>query len=158
MPQDKFPADEYGYKGNASMVMKLQDFREPVHCGILCDAVLRFGIEATLDDVADMYRLTVGWEDIDAKELLEAASRIYTLSRCYNIREGFSRADDNLPHRTLHEPLPDGPGKGRSIGDENFKRMLEEYYVARGWGKETGVPTKETLDRLGLSEIVGLDI
>jgi aldehyde:ferredoxin oxidoreductase len=157
MPQSKFPHDEYGYKGNSDMVVRLQNFREPVHCGILCDALLRFGIEADLGDIAKLYQFTVGWKNVDAEELSELGHRIYTLSRCYNIREGFSRRDDALPYRTMYEPLPDGPGKGKSIGDENFKIMLEEYYEARGWDKETGVPTKETLDRLGLSDIVGSD-
>jgi aldehyde:ferredoxin oxidoreductase len=28
--------------------------------------------------------------------------------------------------------------------------MLDEYYEARGWDKETGLPTRETLERLGI--------
>jgi len=28
---------------------------------------------------------------------------------------------------------------------------LDEYYEARGWSQETGLPTDETLERLGLA-------
>jgi aldehyde:ferredoxin oxidoreductase len=31
--------------------------------------------------------------------------------------------------------------------------MLDEYYEALGWDKETGVPRRETLKRLDLDEI-----
>jgi aldehyde:ferredoxin oxidoreductase len=32
--------------------------------------------------------------------------------------------------------------------------MLDEYYTERGWDLKTGLPTKETLERLGLAEDV----
>jgi aldehyde:ferredoxin oxidoreductase len=155
IPQDRFKYDNFGFEGNAQMVKKLQDFREPVHCGILCDALLRFCFELEMKDIAEMYRLVVGWEDISAPELTQLAERIYTLTRCYNVREGVDRKDDTLPPRILHDPLPDGPGQGKVIGDETFNRMLDEYYVLRGWDSN-GIPTPETLDRLGLTGIVGV--
>ena len=155
IPKDRFQYDNFGYAGNAEMVKKLQDFREPVHCGILCDALLRFCFEADMKDVAEMYRLVVGWEDITPQELSLIADRIYTLTRCYNVREGIRRQDDTLPPRILYDPLPDGPGKGKVIGDANLNRMLDEYYELRGWDKETGIPKPETIQRLDLADIVG---
>jgi aldehyde:ferredoxin oxidoreductase len=107
-----------------------------------------------MKDIAEMYRLVVGWEDVSVPELNQLAERIYTLTRCYNVREGMDRKDDTLPPRILHDPLPDGPGQGKIIGDETFNKMLDEYYVLRGWDSN-GIPTPETLDRLGLKDIVG---
>lgn len=69
IPQDRFKYDNFGFEGNAAMVKKLQDAREPIHCGILCDALLRFCFEVEMKDVAQMYRLIVGWEDISVQEL-----------------------------------------------------------------------------------------
>ena len=154
IPQNRFRYDNFGYQGNAEMVKKLQDFREPVHCGILCDALLRFCFEADLKDVAEMYRLVVGWQDISVQELTLLAERIYTLTRCYNVREGVSRSDDTLPPRILYDALPDGPGQGKIIGDSTFNRMLDEYYQLRGWDPKTGIPTVATLQRLELADIV----
>jgi aldehyde:ferredoxin oxidoreductase len=31
--------------------------------------------------------------------------------------------------------------------------MLDDYYEARGWDKETGLPTRAKLESLGLKEI-----
>ncbi|WP_310452545.1 aldehyde ferredoxin oxidoreductase C-terminal domain-containing protein [Sulfuritalea sp.] len=44
------------------------------------------------------------------------------------------------------EPAKTGPAKGLVNG---IDKMRPEYYKVRGWTPE-GVPTKETLDRLGL--------
>ncbi|MCJ7649697.1 MAG: aldehyde ferredoxin oxidoreductase C-terminal domain-containing protein, partial [Candidatus Lokiarchaeota archaeon] len=33
--------------------------------------------------------------------------------------------------------------------------LLSGYYEARGWDKETGIPTDETLKRLGLDFVIG---
>ncbi len=108
-----------------------------------------------MKDVAEMYRLVVGWADISAQELNGLAERIYTLTRCFNVREGIRKKDDTLPPRFLYDPLPDGPGKGKVMGEKTFQRMLTEYYRLRGWDEETGIPTQETLERLELTDLIG---
>ncbi|MBO9371059.1 MAG: aldehyde ferredoxin oxidoreductase family protein, partial [Chloroflexi bacterium] len=82
----------------------------------------------------------------DEETLLEAGERVYNLERMFLVRAGFSRADDTLPPRMLHEPMPEGPAKGHVV---ELDRMLPEYYRLRGWD-ENGVPTKEKLAELGL--------
>jgi len=69
--------------------------------------------------------------------LRTAARRIITLERMFNIREGFSRKDDTLPARILHEPLPDGMAQGKMI--HCLDQMLDDYYRLRGWD-HNGVP------------------
>jgi len=108
-----------------------------------------------MNDVVNMYRLVVGWEDITPEELTQLAGRIYTLTRCYNVREGIRRKDDTLPKRIIYEPLPDGPGRDKIMGNETFNRMLDEYYEIRGWDKQIGVPTEATIKSLELMDIVG---
>jgi aldehyde:ferredoxin oxidoreductase len=46
----------------------------------------------------------------------------------------------------LHEPLPEGPAKGKVC---ELDDMLPEYYSLRGWDKD-GVPEKAKLTELGL--------
>jgi aldehyde:ferredoxin oxidoreductase len=36
------------------------------------------------------------------------------------------------------------------ISREELNKMLDEYYEARGWDKEKGMPTKEKLSELAL--------
>jgi len=70
------------------------------------------------------------------------------------VREGFTRADDTLPERLLTEPLKGGASKGHFISKDELNRMLDEYYTERGWNVETGVPTGEKLEELGLGYVV----
>jgi aldehyde:ferredoxin oxidoreductase len=62
------------------------------------------------------------------------------------VKAGFSRKDDSLPHRLIHEPFSEGPAKGKVV---HLEEMLEEYYEERGWSRE-GIPTDAKLKELGL--------
>jgi len=55
-----------------------------------------------------------------------------------------------LPHRVLHEPIPEGPEKGRFCPPEELDAMLDAYYEIRGWDKN-GIPTPEKCRELGIS-------
>ena len=79
--------------------------------------------------------------------MLEAGERIWNLERLFNMEAGFTASDDTLPPRLLNEPAPSGIRKGQLA---ELDKMLPEYYSLRGWSKN-GVPTKETLSRLGLN-------
>lgn len=80
-------------------------------------------------------------------EKLEAlGERIWNMEKQFNLAAGFTKADDSLPPRLTTEPAKSGPAKGLVNG---LDKMLPEYYELRGWDSE-GVPTAETLERLGL--------
>ena len=72
--------------------------------------------------------------------------RIWNMERLFNNAAGFTAKDDDLPPRLKTEPAKTGPAKGKVSGIDT---MRPEYYKLRGWD-EKGVPTKETLKRLGL--------
>jgi len=86
-----------------------------------------------------------------AGDLMTIGERIYNLQKLFNVREGFGRKDDYLPYRVTHEPISNGVSKGHYVTEEELQKMLEEYYMIRGWSKE-GIPTKMHLKRLGLDE------
>ncbi|MFW9967889.1 MAG: aldehyde ferredoxin oxidoreductase family protein [Candidatus Thorarchaeota archaeon] len=81
--------------------------------------------------------------------------RVETLTRMFNQREGISRVDDVLPKR-FWEGQVGGPNKGLPayISKEDFEASLDKYYDFLGWDREDGLPTVETLKKLGLDEIV----
>ena len=79
-------------------------------------------------------------------EIMTAAERIYNLERLFLIEAGSGKNDDTLPYRMLHEPMPEGPAKGKVV---ELDVMLPKFYEVRGWD-ENGVPTKEKLVELGL--------
>jgi aldehyde:ferredoxin oxidoreductase len=80
------------------------------------------------------------------EKLADVGERIYNMERLFNNAAGFTAKDDDLPPRLKTEPAKTGPAKGLVSG---IDKMRPEYYKARGWD-EQGVPTKETLGRLGL--------
>ncbi|MFX0014796.1 MAG: aldehyde ferredoxin oxidoreductase family protein [Promethearchaeota archaeon] len=102
------------------------------------------------DEFSKLIYLTSGL-NIAKSQLMEIGERITTTERLFNIREGFSRKDDNLPERFFKEPTPIGfpIAKNKKINRDKFNTMLDEYYALHEWDID-GVPTKETVQKLGL--------
>jgi aldehyde:ferredoxin oxidoreductase len=84
--------------------------------------------------------------DWTMEKLALVGERIWNMERLFNNAAGFTAKDDDLPPRLKNEPAKTGPAKGLVNG---IDKMRPEYYQARGWGAD-GVPTKDTLTRLGL--------
>jgi len=59
--------------------------------------------------------------------------------------------DDNPPR--FYEPLPTGPYSGSRASADEVRAKLAEYYSQLGWD-ELGVPTTDTLRKLGLYDAV----
>jgi len=80
---------------------------------------------------------------------------VWTLTRLFNLREGFGRGDDGLP-----EALTRGTDRAGETDEEPddgldpdaFEDLLDRYYAHRGWDRE-GRPTARLLDRLGLADL-----
>lgn len=83
----------------------------------------------------------------------KACERVVNIERAYISREGIRRKDDTLPIRFLNEPLPGecGPSAGSVV---ELEPMLDEYYEAHGWNMNTGIPTREKLNELGLYDVI----
>ena len=99
---------------------------------------------------AELLQAATGW-DITGEEVRRIGERIVNLERLFIAREGITRRDDMLPKRFLEEPLPEGSGPSTGSVLE-LDPMLDEYYHARGWDVETGLPTREKLEELDLCD------
>jgi aldehyde:ferredoxin oxidoreductase len=94
-------------------------------------------------------------QDFSIDKLNLISDRILTLIRAFWVREygsNWSRSLDVPPMRWFNEPLTEGPLKGSVLNLEKYSDMLDIYYQKRGWS-QNGVPTKETLERLGLADV-----
>ena len=100
------------------------------------------------------------------------ANRLFTLNRMILVREGRKgREDDVLPDFMfiereemiadvfgMYNPDLYLPGKedevisrkGKAVDKNEFEKMMDEYYQLRGWDSKTGLPEKESLNKLGL--------
>jgi len=136
--------DRFDVKGKGRIVALMEDWHQILESMIICKF---FPVPPTY--VATFYTLTTGRAK-KLPELVETGTRIFNLQRMFNVACGISKKDDTLPQRLLKEPLNEGACKGQVV---KLEPMLEEYYQYRGWD-EKGNPKKETLEKLGLLEIV----
>lgn len=147
--------DRFAVEGKGKLTKWNQDVRTattdaPTMCAFLLDmAVAGIATQNTADLLEAVTGLVYTPDDI-----MQAGERINNLARAFNVREGFTRADDTLPERLLTEPLPGGASKGHFISKDELNQMLDEYYTERGWNIETGAPTSEKLEELGLGYVV----
>ena len=101
-----------------------------------------------LNSLIRLVKAVTGWET-SAWELMKVGERGVNLTRCFNIREGFTRKDDWLPDR-FFEPLEGGPLSGQKISREEFQRALSDYYEMMGWNRDTGMPAISKLEELDI--------
>ena len=112
-------------------------------CGIWCD------FWAIDYDQMRMLMKHLWKREVSEEELAQVGERVWNLGRLFNVREGFVRADDNVPKVWLEKPFTKGLSAGKIIGVERFNEVLGEYYSLRGWD-ENGVPTEAKLSELGI--------
>jgi aldehyde:ferredoxin oxidoreductase len=117
---------------------------------ILCK-FLRGVFEDPLPEWARLLNTVTGWE-VDADELATTARRIVMAKRLFNLREGWTRAEDWLPDRFLSESLELASGRTASLTPERLTAMIDTYYQDRGL-EPTGVPTPATLGELELEAL-----
>lgn len=79
--------------------------------------------------------------DLDEEGLKEAYRRNRTLVRAINVRRGLRRADEKPPEDHWKKRFP-----------ELEKKLLDTYYKFKGWNMD-GIPTRETLEALGLGYV-----
>ena len=91
--------------------------------------------------------------EADEEQMRMCANRIYSLERCYAVRQGITKNDDFLQGKWAEEPTHGGPFDGSVLEREKFGKMLEDYYALRGWDVTTGIPTRETLEKLHLQGV-----
>ena len=109
-----------------------------------------FGI-GDIEEVVGIVNAATGFGFKDVDEFRKTGERILNLTRSFNIREGFSRKDDNYPDRIKFEPIRKGSSDGEIFEQE---KLLDDYFKERGWDIKTGIPTRKKLKELGLDFVL----
>ncbi|MGE5619521.1 MAG: aldehyde ferredoxin oxidoreductase family protein [Sphingomonadaceae bacterium] len=118
------------------------------NCVGLCDFVGTPTGPFTLPMLVDYVSAVTGWKT-SLFELIKVGERSQNMARLFNLREGFTAADDNLPER-MFQPLKNGALEGVGIDRAEFEEAKRLYYETAGWDPATGVPTKGKLAELDL--------
>jgi aldehyde:ferredoxin oxidoreductase len=90
-------------------------------------------------EAAELLRTVTGW-DVTAADLRATARRVVDAKKRFNIREGWTPAEDTLPRRFLSEGLPAGTAPGATLPAERLRAMIRAYNLARGWTADGWVP------------------
>lgn len=141
-------ADPKGIRGKGKIVAYFEDIRALADSLELCKFPARSHLGFP-ENLTDLFRYVTGLER-SAADLRLAGERIIQLERLFNLREGLTPADDTLPKRLLQEPVPDGPGQGQVVP---LVPLLEQYYRVRGWDLNSGRPSAEKLESLGIKKV-----
>ena len=143
--------DRYSYRGKARVAKIFEDLRSfnnsLVMCAFTTDMTGESYAFGTMRDILE----AVTGRKLSSEEMLEIGERNYVLLRLLAVREGYSAGEDDLPRR-LKEPLSGGVTEGEAIPQEEFDKMLSDYYEARGYGAD-GSPKEELLEKLDLAKL-----
>jgi len=72
------------------------------------------------------------------------------MMRLFNMRCGWTRADDKLPAR-MAEPHRSGSVTEKPVQPDVLARAVTQYYGMMGWDTETGMPTALRLEELEIA-------
>ena len=144
-------ADPYGHdfetteiEGKAQVVAETQRLVAFMDSSGLC--LFPSGCGWGTEDYCELVDLVCEGDWNNEARMVETGERIWNLEKLFNLKAGLDKKDDTLPRRILEEPADVGTGKGLVC---RLDEMLPEYYAINGWD-EQGVPTRDTLSRLGI--------
>lgn len=125
-------------------------------CAMLCKFI-RGCLKDAWSEVSELFTMTTGIP-ITAAEMRQAMERVWNMKKAFNIREGWTRAEDWLPDRWTQDPMPEGGSKGAVVSPEGLKEMIDAYYLARGWTPEGLIPKDKlaALDMADVAEDIGV--
>ena len=138
--------DRFQVQGKSSFVILHQNVSAAIDSLVIC----KFTNMGVADEYFARVLSAVTGIQYDTGELTQVGERVWNLERLYNLREGFTKADDTLPPRLLNEAPTSGPSEGWVV---QLEPMLKEYYRGRGWD-ENGIPRPEKLAELQLADLV----
>lgn len=143
------PLDDFG-PDKVRLAIRSSTASVARNCTVMCQFV-----PWSFSQIIDIIRAATGWADYSLYEWMESGERALNLARLFNLREGFSAADDWLPQRSFEPPI-NGALKNQAVRADELREAIRLYYSMMGWDPETGVPTEGKLRELGLDEYVAL--
>ncbi|MBW2063679.1 MAG: aldehyde ferredoxin oxidoreductase family protein [Deltaproteobacteria bacterium] len=141
---DPAPLDDIGPR-KVALFKVLQSKR------IICDSlVLCHFLPYSYTQLSGLLSAVTGWETT-VMEQVRVSERILTMCRMFNVREGLTEQDDQLPAR-FFQPTRNGPLADKALNAADMERAKRYYYRLMGWD-DKGVPIPERLEELGIEHL-----
>ncbi len=145
MPIEEEPFDARTWSpARQARVVAAEQTRMSAYWCLIADS---FVGEATLSDYGAELLEVVGLS-YTPDELRRVGERVWTLTRLFNVREGFDREADRLP-AVFAMPRSDDNAR---VDPTVFAQALDAYYAIRAWDSQ-GRPTKSLLRRLDMADV-----
>jgi aldehyde:ferredoxin oxidoreductase len=148
--------DPSAYADKAKLVIWYENYKGVIDMMGLC-YLASMWMDVTLyqpDTIARFYNSITG-EEVSAKDLMKAGDRLQNLETLFNIlHAGFDRSDFKPPEKLTSTAVEQGRFKGQKLSLTQWDSMLDDYFDARKWDKETGWPCLPVLEDLGLTDMV----
>jgi aldehyde:ferredoxin oxidoreductase len=141
--------DPQSYEGKPEHVVAAEDFN--ALADLLSTCKWLSGVFTPVN-LADLFSAGSGIETT-VDDLVTFAKRLRTTERAYEASEGMTSRNDTLPKSFFNNPIKSGVWKGAVLEPEPFEEMKRRYYSLRGWDPATGIPTEQTLIRMGLEDV-----
>jgi aldehyde:ferredoxin oxidoreductase len=129
-------------RGRAAVVANLQDWRTLYNSAIMCTFV-----NPTAPLLARLLAAATGGPP-EVQWWQRAGERTFQLKRAFNNRLGVRRGNDRLPERLMLPMANDTLGRR-----PRMDILLDEYYRIRDWDWQTGRPSPNRLEALGLEDV-----
>ncbi|MGO9314209.1 MAG: aldehyde ferredoxin oxidoreductase N-terminal domain-containing protein [Syntrophobacteraceae bacterium] len=143
------------WKWAAPVVKRYQEHSILKDSYIVCDILFPFLFNAnTSDHVGDttlesrLYSAVTG-DEMSEQESYRKGEMLCALERAIAARDGRTRGDDIF--NDLYFEREDAGG--RKYLREDLERAKSDFYKLMQWDVESGVPTRSTLERLGLKDV-----
>jgi len=106
------------------------------------------------EQLAEIINAITGWNVTDW-DMMKVGERGLAMTRAFNVREGFTKADDVFPQR-IHQEFTSGPLADVGYGEDRLSEAVSMYYDMAGWDRETGVPRKGKLQELDIGWVADM--
>jgi aldehyde:ferredoxin oxidoreductase len=150
------PMDRWNQEGKGEPLAKSQMRATFEDCNGVCWFASNLWLRTNKsyhDWLAESMAAATGWEEFTPQEMITVGERVMNLQRVFAVRRGMTKADDLDIGPRFVEPHKIGVTKGLDIRP-HLQEMIEDFYGAMGWDRDTGKPLPETLRRLGLEELI----
>jgi len=121
------------------------------HCEVMSKYLEHYGVKFGIEHYAQWLSAATGIK-YTPEGLREAAHKTRMLVDSYNVLCASMIGEKPVVSKPI-EALSSFPVPGRPKDAKELKKVQEDYCMARGYDPETGVPTREQLEKLGLKDV-----
>lgn len=147
-------ADPRTTLGKAALVRQNEERTAMADVSGVCTWMTSFiGLPVDVETVANFLTMGLG-HTITADDVARAGLRMQYLERAFEARMGLTRDDDRVSEGYYHRPKPTVKGYQKlGITKNELEKMKDDYYRMMGLDVKTGMPTREGLEKLEMSDV-----